>query len=127
VTKGRLPFLPPGFRFETRNAFAVGLVARAGMFSAMLMGLRTTLLCLPEGQLAAAALSIVLFTVLAYGLRRLHLAAAAVLLITGPIFLWSQDLDFAHIFIVFAVPVAPYFAWRLRGESEETRKRLLGI
>lgn len=126
MINGRLRFLPPGFRFETRNAIAVGLVARTGMRSSMLMGLRTILLCLRDGQFAEAALSVVFFAHLAYGLRRVHLAAAAALLIAGPIFLWSQDLAFAHIFIVFAVPVAPYFAWRLREASEKTRTRLLG-
>lgn len=45
-----LPFLPQGFRFAPDNHFAVGLVARVGMFAGMLMTLRTVGLLFFDGR-----------------------------------------------------------------------------
>lgn len=122
-----LPFLPEGFRFAPDDRTAVGLVARVGMFAGMLMALRTTGMLFLAGHWWEGVVAGVLLGVLAYWLRRLHLVAAGVFLVAGPVFLWSVRFSVVFLFVVIAVPVVAYFAWALRGVTGEARRVLLEL
>lgn len=122
-----LPFLPQGFRFAPDNRLAVGLVARVGMFAGMLMTLRTVGLLFFYGRWGEGIVAGLLLGVLVYGLRRLHLGAAGVLLVAGPVFLWFAEFRFVHLFLVVAVPLVAYFAWAIRGVEGEARRVLLEL
>ncbi len=91
------------------------------------MTLRTVGLLFFYGRWAEGIAAGVLLGVLTYGLRRLHGAAAAVLLVAGPLFLWWADFRIVHLFVVVAVPVAAYFSWAIRGVEGEARRELLEL
>ena len=122
-----LRFLPQGFRLAPDDRLAVGLVARVGMFAGMLMTLRTVGLLFFYGRWGVGIVAGVLLGLLAYWLRRLHLVAAGVLMVAGPLFLWFASFRFVHVFVVVAVPLVGYFAWAIRGVEGEARRRLLEL